>query len=64
TVGGSSIPERDFPLYLKWYREGKLPLDILVSRRYKLDQINEACSALEHGQIAGRAIIEFEVKSA
>jgi Zn-dependent alcohol dehydrogenase len=59
TVGGSSIPERDFPLYLRWFREGRLPLDLLVSRRYTLDQINEACAALEQGQIAGRAIIEF-----
>jgi D-arabinose 1-dehydrogenase-like Zn-dependent alcohol dehydrogenase len=30
-----------------------------VTRRYTLDQINEACDALAHGQIAGRAIVEF-----
>ncbi len=57
--GGSSRPDRDFPTYLRWFSEGKLPLDDLVTRRYRLDQINDACAALERGEIAGRAIIEF-----
>lgn len=57
--GGSSRPEHDFPIYLRWLREGRLALDQLVSRRYRLDEINEACLALERGEIAGRAIIEF-----
>jgi Zn-dependent alcohol dehydrogenase len=57
--GGSGRPERDFRLYLRWFKEGKLPLDLLVTRRYKLDEINEACAALQRGEIAGRAIIEF-----
>jgi len=49
----------DFPLLVRWYREGKLPLDKLVTKRYKLEQINEACDALAKGQISGRAIVEF-----
>jgi Zn-dependent alcohol dehydrogenase len=57
--GGSSRPDRDFPMYVRWFKEGKLPLDLLVTRRYPLDQINEACAALERGEIAGRAIVEF-----
>jgi Zn-dependent alcohol dehydrogenase len=57
--GGNSTPDRDFPLLVRWFREGKLPLDLLVTRRYKLEQINEACDALAHGQIAGRAIVEY-----
>ena len=56
---GASYPDRDFKMYLRWYREGKLPLDKLVTDRYRLDQINEACDALKAGQIRGRAIIEF-----
>jgi len=44
---------------LRLHREGKFPLDKLVTRRYKLDQINEACDALEGGQILGRAILEY-----
>ena len=35
------------------------PLDKLVTRRYKLEQINEAYDALAAGEIFGRAIIEF-----
>ena len=46
-------------MYLRWHREGKLPLDRLVTDRYRLDQINEACEALKSGQIKGRAILEF-----
>ena len=56
---GASNPERDFPMFLRWYQEGKFPLDKLVTRRYKLDQINEACDALKAGEIIGRAIIEY-----
>ena len=56
---GATYPEKDFPMFLRWHREGKFPLDKLVTRRYKLDEINEACDALEAGEILGRAIIEF-----
>ena len=59
TSFGAAHPDRDFAMYLRWHREGKLPLDKLVTDRYRLDQINEACDALKSGQILGRAIIEF-----
>jgi Zn-dependent alcohol dehydrogenase len=57
--GGCSTPDRDFPLLVRWFKQGKLPLDLMVTRRYKLEQINEACDALARGEIAGRAIVEF-----
>ncbi|HEY1291918.1 MAG TPA: zinc-binding dehydrogenase [Chloroflexota bacterium] len=59
TYGGSPNPERDYPMYVRWFMSGKLPLDRLVSRRFKLEQINEACEALERGEILGRAIVEM-----
>ncbi|MEX0803719.1 MAG: zinc-binding dehydrogenase [Candidatus Binatia bacterium] len=59
TSGGDCRPDRDFPLFVRWYREGKLKLDELVTRRYALDQINEAVEDLEHGRILGRAIITY-----
>ena len=59
TYGGSPNTERDFPMYVGWFQSGKLPLDVLVSRRFKLEQINEACEALERGEILGRAIVEL-----
>ncbi|MDE3074819.1 MAG: zinc-binding dehydrogenase [Chloroflexota bacterium] len=59
TLGGFTRPGRDFPMYVRWYKEGKLPLDLLVRRRYKLEQINEALNDLERGEIAGRSIVVY-----
>jgi len=59
SLGGSGVPERDFALYVEWFKQGRLPLDKLVTRRYRLDQINEAVHALERGEIFGRSIMEY-----
>ncbi|MCC7364014.1 MAG: zinc-binding dehydrogenase [Dehalococcoidia bacterium] len=59
SLGGSCVPDRDFPMFLRWYKEGDLDLNALVTARYSIDQINEATDALEHGKISGRAILEF-----
>ena len=59
SIGGSCRPDRDFPMFLRWFKEGDLDLDALVTQRYKLDQINEATDALQSGKITGRAILEF-----
>ncbi len=59
SIGGSCRPDRDFSMFLRWYAEGDLDLDALVTRRFKIDEINEAVHALEQGHIAGRAILEF-----
>jgi len=56
---GASFPDQDFPMYLRWHSEGKFPLDRLITRRYGLEQINEACHDLHAGEILGRAILEF-----
>ncbi len=56
---GASFPDRDFPMFLRWHQEGKFPLDRLITRRYSLEQINEACHDLHCGHILGRAIIEY-----
>jgi Zn-dependent alcohol dehydrogenase len=55
TNGGDWRPDRDVPLSVQWYREGKLKLDELLTRRYSLEQINEAVNDLEYGRILGRA---------
>lgn len=59
SIGGSCRPDRDFPMFLRWYREGLLDLDALVTARYRLDDINQATADLEQGKIFGRAILEF-----
>jgi Zn-dependent alcohol dehydrogenase len=56
---GATEPETDFPLFLEWVRDGKFPLEKLVTNRYSLEQAEEARVALEEGQILGRAIIEL-----
>lgn len=59
TSGGDCRPERDFPLFVRWYREGKLKLNELVTDRYTLDQINTAVEDLERGKILGRGILTY-----
>jgi Zn-dependent alcohol dehydrogenase len=59
TSGGDCKPDRDFPIFIRWYREGKLKLNELVTHRYKLDEINTAVDDLEHGRILGRGILTF-----
>jgi len=59
TSGGDCRPDRDFPLFIRWYREGKLKLNDLVTNRYTLDQINTAVEDLESGRIIGRGIITY-----
>ena len=59
SLGGSCIPEEDFPLFVDWYSSGKLDLDSLVTARYPIDEINQACADLAAGKIAGRAILDF-----
>ena len=59
TSGGDCKPERDFPIFIRWYQTGKLKLDELVTSRYKLEQINQAVDDLEHGRILGRGILTF-----
>ena len=56
---GATDPDADFPLFLEWVRDGKFPLGKLVTNRYSLEQVDEARTALEEGQILGRAIVEL-----
>jgi Zn-dependent alcohol dehydrogenase len=61
SFGGSSRPEDDYPKFVEWFQQGKLDLNRLVTARYELDDINEACDALQAGKIGGRAILTFHV---
>ncbi|TMP33852.1 zinc-binding dehydrogenase [Pseudoalteromonas rubra] len=55
--GGGSKPDSDIPKFVKLYQEGKLNLEALLSKIYKLDEINSALKDLEEKRIV-RAIIE------
>ena len=58
TYYGSANTARDFPLYADLYLIGRLDLDRLVSKRYPLEQINEAYADMLSGAVA-RGVIVF-----
>ncbi|MFC5676488.1 Zn-dependent alcohol dehydrogenase [Aeromicrobium endophyticum] len=47
---GNCNPTADIPKLLKMYKDGTLKLDELVTRRYSLDQINEAVDDMHAGR--------------
>jgi S-(hydroxymethyl)glutathione dehydrogenase / alcohol dehydrogenase len=56
---GSVRPHMDVPRYIDMYLNGKIKIDQLISRRFKLEQINEAFDALRAGEVA-RGVIMYE----
>jgi S-(hydroxymethyl)glutathione dehydrogenase/alcohol dehydrogenase len=55
---GSTTPNVDFPKIIDLYMEGRIKLKELISRRFALDDINEAFRALHAGEVA-RGIVEY-----
>jgi len=55
---GDMIPQIDIPRYIDLFMSGKLPIDKLITKTYKLDQINEAFEAMEKGETI-KSIIKF-----
>ena len=55
---GSARPREDFPRMLALYAAGKLKLDELITRRYKIDEAPQAFADLESGKNA-RGVIVF-----
>jgi S-(hydroxymethyl)glutathione dehydrogenase/alcohol dehydrogenase len=58
TTQGDIRPSVDVPRYVDLYMDGKLPIHKLITKRCKLDEINEAYRALEKGEVI-RTIIQF-----
>jgi S-(hydroxymethyl)glutathione dehydrogenase/alcohol dehydrogenase len=58
SIYGSVRPAIDFPKLADLAMNGRLELDALVTRRYPLDQVNEAFADLAAGQLA-RGILVF-----
>lgn len=56
---GSAVPARDIPTFAQWWREGRLPVERLISRRIRLDEINRAMDELADGK-AVRQVIVFD----
>ena len=57
---GGMNPRASMPMLLSMYRSGNLKLDELVTKRYRLDQINDAITDMREGRNI-RGIIEFDL---
>jgi alcohol dehydrogenase len=55
---GSCVPRRDIPRFIELYRRGRLPVEKLLSRTLRLEEINEGFDALARGE-AVRQVIRF-----
>lgn len=56
---GTSVIARDIPILVQRYQDGELDLDGLISRRFALDQIDEAMDEVRSGT-ALRNVIVFD----
>jgi S-(hydroxymethyl)glutathione dehydrogenase/alcohol dehydrogenase len=57
-MGSNRFPV-DMPRLVDFYMAGKLHLDQMISRRLRLEQINEAFDELRRGELA-RSVIVFD----
>lgn len=55
---GSAVPARDIPRYEQLWREGKLPVEALVTSEIELEGLNEALDTLADGK-AIRQVVRF-----
>jgi Zn-dependent alcohol dehydrogenase len=56
---GSAVPKRDIPRLIALYRSGRLPVDLLLTDRVSLEELNSAFDCLDRGE-AVRQILRFE----
>jgi S-(hydroxymethyl)glutathione dehydrogenase/alcohol dehydrogenase len=56
---GSNKFRVDMPRYIDFYRQGRLNLDDMITRRGKLEDVNEAFRAMKAGEVS-RTVLMFE----
>ncbi len=54
---GSARPHLDMPRLVEHYRNGRLKLDEMITRTYALEEVNEAMTALEKGEVARSVVV-------
>jgi alcohol dehydrogenase len=54
---GSCVPERDLPRYLKYYQEGRLPVDRLKSGTMGFDDLNRNLDLLDRGAVLRQMLL-------
>ena len=56
---GSNRFKVDMPRYIDFYRQGRLKLDEMITRRGRLEDVNEAFRAMKAGEVA-RTVLMFD----
>jgi S-(hydroxymethyl)glutathione dehydrogenase/alcohol dehydrogenase len=56
---GSNRFRIDMPRLIEFYEQGRLNLDDMISKRDKLENINEAFRAMKAGEVA-RTVLMFQ----
>lgn len=54
---GSSVPARDVPRFIELHREGRLPVERLLTHTLSLDEVNEGFDRLASGEAVRQAIV-------
>ncbi|HEY5855023.1 MAG TPA: S-(hydroxymethyl)mycothiol dehydrogenase [Aldersonia sp.] len=54
---GDCLPERDFPMLVDLYQQGRLPLEKFVSERIKLDEVEAAFHAMHAGNVLRSVVV-------
>jgi S-(hydroxymethyl)mycothiol dehydrogenase len=54
---GDCLPERDFPMLVDLYQQGRLPLEKFVSERIKIDEVEEAFHKMHAGEVLRSVVV-------
>ncbi|MEV6660145.1 S-(hydroxymethyl)mycothiol dehydrogenase [Nocardia fluminea] len=54
---GDCLPERDFPMLVDLYRQGRLPLDRFVTERIGIDGVEQAFTAMAQGLVLRSVVV-------
>jgi Zn-dependent alcohol dehydrogenase len=57
SIMGSGVAERDIPLLLRFYQDGKLPVDRLKSNSIGFDQLNASLDLLDRGAVLRQILL-------
>jgi S-(hydroxymethyl)glutathione dehydrogenase/alcohol dehydrogenase len=58
SLQGSTVPKVDVPKFVSLYQHGKFDLDSVITKEFKLEEINEAFKAMADGDVI-RGIIRY-----
>jgi S-(hydroxymethyl)glutathione dehydrogenase/alcohol dehydrogenase len=56
---GSNRFKVDIPRYIELYYQGKLMLDEMITKRFRLEQVDEAFQAMREGEVI-RSVLMFD----